>query len=88
MFPRRMNEQHQRPSVTVEQSRGMWFSAVEDDSMITNVQWVLRTFKTKASADVFSQTYGKRRCPDGVIVGVGGTDRVAVDLDRRECDVL
>ena len=83
-----MDEQHQRPSVAVEESRRMEFSSVEDHGMVTNVQRLFSTVKTKASADVFSQTYGNRRCADEVIVGVGGTDRVVVDLDRRESDVL
>ena len=61
---------------------------VKNDCMVTNVQRLFRAVKTKASADVVPQPYGNRRGANEVVVCVGGTDRVVVDLDGREGDVL
>ena len=58
MFPGRVDKQHRRPSVVIEEPRRVEFPSVEDHSVVTNVQRLLGTVKTKAPADVISQTHG------------------------------
>ena len=62
-FPRRVDKQHQRPSVAIEESRRMGFPSVEDHSVVTNMQRLLCTVNTKASAIVFSQHDRNGRVP-------------------------
>ena len=83
-----MDEQHHRPSVPIEESRGVDVAPAKHDRMLTNVQRLLRAVKTKASADVVPQPYGNRRSASKGVVCVGCTDRVVVDLVGRESEVL
>ncbi len=52
--------------------------------MVPNVQRLLSTVNTEATAKVVSQTYRNRRSADKAVVCMGGTYGVMVDLDRCE----
>ena len=57
---------------------------IENQRVIVDVQRLLSTVNTKATANVVSQTYRNRRSADKVVVCMGGTSGVVVDLDRCE----
>ena len=59
----------------------MGFEPIEHDCVVAYVQWLFSANDTKASANVVAQTDGKRRKAFQVVVGVGCTYGIVVDLD-------
>ena len=62
----------------------MGFSSIQHQRVVVDVQRLLSTVNTKASANVIAQTDGNRRKALKAIVGVGCTYGVMVDLDLGE----
>ena len=66
----------------------MGLAPVKHHSMVTNVQRLLRAIKTQPAARIVTQPHGNGGGADKIVVCMWRTDRVVVDLDRREEDLV